>query len=72
MKNKIELGAMQPAALIEFIEQLWKKIEHLEEEVRNLKAEVICLKRENNELKIENQELKNALARAKKSRPNQR
>ena len=78
MENKIELATMSPAALIGIIEQLRKEIDSLKEEVRSLKAEVASLKRENNELKIENhklrvenQELKNALARAKKFRPNQ-
>ena len=72
MKNKIELVAMQPAVLIELIEQLWKEIDSLKEEICILKAENSNLKHENQKLRIENQDLRNAVARSKKFRPNQK
>jgi len=72
MKNKIELGALQPAALIAVIEQLWKEIDSLKEEICILKAENSNLKHENQKLRIENQDLRNAVARSKKFRPNQK
>jgi len=72
MENKIELKMMSQAALIDFIEQLWKKIESLDEEIQQLKLENQQLKLDNRRLKVENQELKNAIARSKKFRPSHR
>lgn len=79
MENKIELNTMSQAALIDFIEQLWKKVELLEGEIQLLKLENQALKSENQQLrldnqrlKVENQELKDAIARSKKYRPSQK